>query len=252
MLEMPSAMYLGEPIRKEMKIFEKYLSSLEGFIAKAPSFYGFLKRSKVGYQRLKYRLLRKRSDRTDVIFDRSFFDKNLEWNMPIAGKLVDVLMRYFHPRSVVDVGCGNAEFLSVFQKRDVLIKGYEGSHHAIDSSLIGKEFIEQFDLKNTIQDSRKYDLVLCLEVAEHIEKDYSQKLVENVTKLGDVILFSAAPPGQGGHFHMNEQPREFWINFFAIRNFSIDEHLTEALKNEMIKKGILSWYCDNLMVFKRS
>jgi len=235
-----------------MKMLEKYLSGLEGFIAKIPPFYRFLKRCKVSYQKLKYRLLNKRSDRTDIIFNRSFFDKNLEWNIPIAAKLVDILMNYFHPSSVVDVGCGNAEFLLEFQKRRVLIKGYEGSQHAIDSSLVGKEFIEQVDLRNTIQDSHKYDLVLCLEVAEHIEKNYSQKLVENVTNLGDVILFTAAPPGQGGHFHMNEQPREFWINLFTMRIFSIDEDLTEALKKEMKEKGILSWYCDNLMVFKRS
>ncbi|MDD5618149.1 MAG: methyltransferase domain-containing protein, partial [Candidatus Omnitrophica bacterium] len=181
----------------------------------------------------------------------SFFDKNLKWNVPISGKFVDILMRYFHPSSVVDVGCGNAEFLHEFQKRKVLIKGYEGSRHAIDSALVDKEFIELFDLRNAIQDSRKYDLVLCLEVAEHIEKDFSPKLVENVTKLGDTVLFTAAPPGQGGHFHMNEQPREFWIDLFAIRNFSIDEYLATTLKKEMKDKGILSWYCDNLMVFKR-
>ena len=235
-----------------MKIFDKYLSNIEGIIAKIPPFYRFLKKCKVGYQRLKYRLLRKRPDRTDIIFDREFFDKNLEWNLPIASKLVVILINYFHPSSVVDVGCGNAEFLAEFQKRGVLIKGYEGSHHAIDSSLVGKEFIEKFDLKNTIQDSRKYDLVLCLEVAEHIEKDYSLKLVENLTKLGGVILFTAAPPGQGGHFHMNEQPREFWVNLFSILEFSIDENLTEILKSGMKKKGILSWYSDNLMVFKRS
>jgi len=241
-----------DTIKKKEKIIEKFLSQLEEFVSRIPVLYRFLKKCKVKYQRFKYAFMKNRDNHIDLIFNRTFFKRNLDWNVPIAGIFVDLLMRHFHPLSVVDVGCGNAEFLAEFKKRNVAIKGYEGSRHALDSALVDRKFIELFDLKNTIQETQKYDLVLCLEVAEHIESEFSQKLVENVTSLGDVIVFTAATPGQGGHFHMNEQHREFWINLLSLRNFALDSSLTEVLKKEMKDRGLLQWYYDNVMVYKRN
>jgi hypothetical protein len=50
---------------------------------------------------------------------------------------------------------------------------------------------------------------------------------------------------------MNEQPREFWIDIFKQRNYNYDAQITERVRNDMKKDGVLWWYCDNIMVFKR-
>jgi SAM-dependent methyltransferase len=231
---------------------EKQLHNLEVFVANyLPSFYKLLKKVKVLYQKARYYLLKAKSSHKDVIYDDKFFEKNLEWNKPIAAKLVNILIDYFNPSSVVDLGCGNAEFLSEFYKKGILIQGYEGSCFAIKKALIDKKYIQLFDLKNKIDSPRRYDLALCLEVAEHIENKFSQRLIENLTTLSDTVVFTAAPPGQGGHFHMNEQPREFWIDIFKQRNYNYDAQITERVRNDMKKDGVLWWYCDNIMVFKR-
>ena len=233
-------------------MFDRQLHYIEEFTAEhLPVLYKLLKRGKVLYQRVKYYALKMRVNHKDIIYDDKFFDKNLEWNTPIAAKLAGVLLDCFHPRSVVDLGCGNAEFLNEFQKKGIIVQGYEGSRSAIGKASIDKQHIKLFDLRNKIEEKEKYDLALCLEVAEHIENKFSQRLVENLTSLSDKVVFTAATPGQGGHFHINEQPREFWVNIFKQRNYGYDAQTTEKVKNDMKKAGVLSWYCDNLMVFKK-
>ncbi|MFC1646139.1 class I SAM-dependent methyltransferase [Candidatus Omnitrophota bacterium] len=230
---------------------DSFLHNLEKFIAKFPLIYKFLKKCKVGYQTLKYHLFKLIGKDKEFIYNRSFFDKNLKWNLPISEAVVDILIKYFNPRSVVDVGCGNAEFLWQFQKKSIVIKGYEGSRHAINNALIDKKFIQWFDLRNRLQPQERYDLALCLEVAEHIERSYSQVLIDSLSNLSDTIIFTAATPGQGGHFHINEQPRSFWINLWKKNNFKYIDQLTLKIKEEFRMNKILHWYSDNLMVFKR-
>lgn len=234
-----------------MTILKKQLSDIEKFVAKFPIIYRFLKRCKVGYQTVKFYIFKLFGREKEMIYNRSFFDKNLEWNIPIAESIADIIVHFFNPKSVVDVGCGNAEFLHQFQKRGIEVFGYEGSKNAIDSALLDKKFIEQFDLKNLITPRNRYDLALCLEVAEHIEKKFSNRLVENVTSLSDMIVFTAAPSGQGGHFHINEQPKEFWIDLFEQNGFNYDSSLSQQMQAEFKEKKVINWYSDNLMVFKK-
>ena len=95
-------------------------------------------------------------------------------------------------------------------------------------------------------------MAFCLEVAEHIENKYSKRLVENLIKLSNCVVFTAAPPGQGGHFHINEQPKEFWIGIFNEYGYYLNVQTTEKLKLEMQKGNILWWYSKNLMCFKKN
>ena len=130
------------------RISEKILSKVEEAVAKVPFIYLFLKKCKVQYQRLKYAILEKSGNGIDKMFDEDFFNRNLEMNVPIAEKFVEIVIKYFHPNSVVDVGCGNAEFLAQFQKRNIEVKGYEGSRHALERALIDRIHLEYFDLRN--------------------------------------------------------------------------------------------------------
>ena len=62
------------------------------------------------------------------------------------------------------------------------------------------------NLANPVDLGRKFDLVQSLEVGEHLPKSAADTFVETLVKHGDVVLFSAASVGQGGHDHINEQP----------------------------------------------
>ena len=68
-------------------------------------------------------------------------------------------------------------------------------HVKKDLRLLGEaNFIER-DLSQRITIDSKYDLACCLEVAEHRSPNVLV-LVEDLTKLAPVVLFSAAIPGQ--------------------------------------------------------
>jgi hypothetical protein len=71
------------------------------------------------------------------------------------------------------------------------------------------------DLNQPLKLSEKFDLAVCIEVAEHLQRAAAAPLVQTLTSVAPVVLFSAAIPGQGGHGHYNEQPRSFWHALFA-------------------------------------
>ena len=103
-----------------------------------------------------------------------------------------------------------------------------------------------FDLSRPFRLGRRFDLVQSLEVAEHIPPAQAEIFVDHLAAHGDVILFSAAVPGQGGEFHVNEQPYEYWRQKFAARGF-----LTFDFIRPRIAKvpEIEPWYRYNILLF---
>jgi hypothetical protein len=75
------------------------------------------------------------------------------------------------------------------------------------------------DLTLPIHLERRFDLVLCLEVAEHLPADFAPTLIDSLVSLGPVILFSAAIPFQGNTHHVNEQWPEYWARHFSTKKY---------------------------------
>merc|ERR1711992_116500 len=58
----------------------------------------------------------------------------------------------------------------------------------------------------------KYDVVLSIEVAEHIPKTGENAFMDNLVrhmKHDGIIILTWAYPGQGGHHHVNEQNKAY-------------------------------------------
>jgi hypothetical protein len=91
-----------------------------------------------------------------------------------------------------------------------------------------------------------------MEVAEHLPEKAAGRYVDLLTRLSSVIVFTAAPPGQGGQDHINEQPPSYWISKFQDLGFAQDRLLSERWRK--IWRGssaVASWYYENLMIFRR-
>ena len=87
-------------------------------------------------------------------------------------------------------------------------------------------------------------------MAEHIEEDYANVFIYNITKDNpDVILLTAAPPGQGGHSHVNCQEREYWMNKMKNKGYIFNQELLNKIKSWGIPKECPDWWPHNLMVF---
>jgi len=201
----------------------------------------------------------------DAIYDAKFF---AEYDDPAQVKDIrraaDGLVDVFLPKSVVDVGCGPGLLLARLKEKGVdHVWGIDGSMAAIDASAgsVGED-MSVFDLTEpaTILQSfagvRTYELVVCTEVAEHIPAEHADTLVRHLAELcedGGHIAFSAAPPGQGGHDHCNEQPLyPYWVDKFAKFGFAVDEDKTPALRRAWSGMDKCWWYAQNAVVFRRS
>ena len=117
-----------------------------------------------------------------------------------ARVVVPYIVEVLAPRSVIDVGCGIGTWLSVYLKCGVKqIVGIDGDHVPLDMLHIPEEcFITEDLTKSDDSQLRKYDLVNCIEVAEHIAPSKAEKFVNFLISLSDTIVFSAAIPGQMG------------------------------------------------------
>lgn len=105
-----------------------------------------------------------------------------------------------------------------------------------------------FDLRTPLPKGiARTDLCLCLEVAEHLEPEYADQLIDNLCALSDIVLFSAAIPGQGGINHLNEKWQSFWGYKFAGRGyFPFHKDIRKYIFNNQ-KVGV--WYRQNLVVY---
>ena len=162
--------------------------------------------------------------------------------------IVPVIMKFIAPESVVDVGCGTGTFLHVFQKNGVKkILGLDGDW--VNRELLYKNVhpddFKTIDLEKGLKVGEKFDLAICLEVLEHLEAKYSDQMVKELTQLSDIILFSAAIPGQPGQNHVNCQWPEYWIDKFRSCGYSFYDVLRPVFWNN---EELSWWYRQNIFL----
>jgi hypothetical protein len=87
---------------------------------------------------------------------------------------------------------------------------------------------------------------LCLEVAQLLDPSHASQLVRSLTTLSDVIVFSAAIPGQGGLGHVNEQWPRYWANLFAQRSWIATDPFRLRIWEEPDVKW---WFAQNTICF---
>jgi len=152
--------------------------------------------------------------------------------------------------SVLDIGCAKGTWLSAWQESGVgEIMGVDGSYVATDELVIPRERFVAADLSQPIDLHRKFDLVQSLEVAEHIRSEAADQFVENLVRhSAGVVLFSAAPPGQGGEFHVNEQPYDYWRDKFRAHGFAAYDYIRPLIADD---KSVSFWYRFNTLLYVR-
>jgi SAM-dependent methyltransferase len=165
-------------------------------------------------------------------------------------RLADAITVNVAPSSAVDVGCGTGRIIARLASEGVAIRGVEGSKHAIELSPV-RERIVRHNLEHGVPDLGRFDLALCIEVAEHLPQRAAEPLVAGLTRLSDRVIFTAAPPGQGGTHHVNEQPRSYWIALFDQHGFS-PSPLVNVLQAAIADLEEPTWIKANLMTFERA
>lgn len=148
--------------------------------------------------------------------------------------------------SVLDVGCGQGAWLEVWREHGARVVGVDGDYVRADQLLIDAEDFVPFDLGGRLDLERRFDLVQSLEVAEHLPEAHAEAFVDNLVRHGDVVLFSAAAPGQGGTQHINEQPPAWWRQRFADRGFRVLDPFRRRLLEH---RDVRPWYQYNVLLY---
>lgn len=167
-------------------------------------------------------------------------------NLQSPNIIVSYLVEKFKPGSVVDIGCGLGTFLRVFKElgtKEVI--GIDGKWVDRNKLFINTEEFIEADLEAPINLNRTFDLVLCLEVAEHLSERSADTIVDSLTRLGKTIIFSAATHKQGGQNHINEQPFSYWKEKFESRGYIIIDHFRPVFWNE---EKVQWWYKQNMFL----
>lgn len=173
--------------------------------------------------------------------DQEFFNYNKEhgWTQenPAWVKGMDEMAEYciekLGAKAVFDLGCGTGGLLESLIKRDTVCMG-------IDSNPLNKEF---FDKRNPSETERficafaqdmipgnKFDVVVCIEVLEHITDEVNTKILENWRENTNFFIFSSTPYTSSPAFdkqwgHINVKPTEHWIKFFEARGYKMIQRL---------------------------
>ncbi|WP_051249605.1 class I SAM-dependent methyltransferase [Maridesulfovibrio zosterae] len=129
------------------------------------------------------------------IYDEIFFDYIESGSLASADEIIPILIDTLSPRSILDVGCGRGAWCSKWIEHGIQdTYGVDGEYVSKDKlKFLNEHFITK-NLASSFNLGRKYDLVVSLEVAEHIPEVDSDMFIHNLVQHGKVILFSAATP----------------------------------------------------------
>jgi SAM-dependent methyltransferase len=164
-----------------------------------------------------------------------------------AQKIVKFVLTHLSISSVLDVGCGRGIWLDEWHYAGVNdAHGIDGDYIDTARMAVSAKYFTACDLSQPFRLGRRFDLVQSLEVAEHIFPDRTEIFIDNLVAHGDVILFSAAVPGQGGEFHVNEQPYEYWRIKFAARGYQIFDFIRP---NIITALEVDPWYRYNTFLY---
>ena len=160
-----------------------------------------------------------------------------------------ILEQWFDFQSILDLGCGTGNWLHCLSTgSNRTIQGLEMEIFDDATLSIPSSLILHLDLGRHVNLHRRFDLALCLEVAEHLDPACASTIVENCVRHSDIVLFSAALPGQQGLRHLNERPAEYWEDLFARHDYAVLDRIRPLIWND---PQIPIWYRQNLLLYAR-
>lgn len=148
----------------------------------------------------------------------------------VADSLVPLIVKQLAPASVVDVGCGAGFWLKALSANGVT--DVHGITPVAPVPGLG----------------RRFDVCLCLEVAQHLAPDAHDALIEACTTLSDVVVFSSRAPGApDGSPH--DRPLPYWAAAFLRCGFILEDTLRPAIEQRW---GFPRTVFDCLVAFRRA
>ena len=147
---------------------------------------------------------------------------------------------------VYDIGAGPGFYTQFLKQRGMNVAALDANRHDNLSLVFPITYI---DISQHLAMVGRADVVLCLEVGEHIEPEFESNVINNICNLArNKIIMSWAIPGQGGFGHVNCQPNDYIIEQMEWLGWAYNEAESAHLRQHC---SACSWFENTLMVFDR-
>ncbi|MCB5165068.1 class I SAM-dependent methyltransferase [Streptomyces bambusae] len=177
-----------------------------------------------------------------------FYESQQDGSARSAGRVLPLVFDLVRPADVVDLGCGTGSWLRTARELGAeKILGVDGEWVDEEALRIPAECFLRHDLGRPLRlDGGRFGLAMCVEVAEHLDPGRAESLVADLCALSEVVLFSAAVPGQTGSDHRNEQWPNYWRDHFARWGYELVDCLRTRLWDD---PEIEPWYAQNAFLY---
>jgi SAM-dependent methyltransferase len=148
------------------------------------------------------------------------YERNEHW-LGFFGDIADRIVRDLHPSSFLDAGCAMGFLVEAMQARGVDSWGVDVSDYAI--SKVDESVADRCRVASLAEPlDRRYDLISCIEVLEHIPPAEADRAIANLGAASDRLLISTTPHDFTEATHVNVQPPEAWAAALAREGFLRD------------------------------
>jgi SAM-dependent methyltransferase len=188
-----------------------------------------------------------RREFADASYTSEFYKKMSGLSYLSATNVLPVLFERLKPKSIIDVGCGTGTWMAAAKRLGVpFVAGIEGPW-------LTKEDLFRPDIEIAIQDLEKplavdqrFDLCMCLEVAEHLSPERAGSLIADICRIADAAFFSAAIPQQTGRHHINCRWQTYWADLFAQQGRIAVDVIRQRFWG---KRDVAWWYQQNALLY---
>lgn len=169
----------------------------------------------------------------------------------LAQSIVKVL-KHTDVRDIADFGCGPGWYTWFLRRCGYDVNGYDGNPNVetMSAKMFNDGFYcQQADLTEELETDTPFDMVLCLEVGEHIPAEYEDTLIGNIVRnAGRYVLLSWAVPSQKGDGHVNSHTNKYVIEKMRAHGFTFNSIVSSYLR----ANASLWWFRETLMFFQRT
>ena len=148
------------------------------------------------------------------------YKRDDEW-LAFFDSIAEQIVKRIQPKTVLDAGCAMGFLVEGLRKRGVEAYGIDVSEFAIQNV---HEDINKYCWVGSITEPfpQEYDLIVAIEVFEHLSRIDTQKAIKNICVYTEDILFSSTPFDFKEATHLNVQPPEYWADLFAQQDLFRD------------------------------
>lgn len=148
------------------------------------------------------------------------YERNEQW-LNFFGKIAERIREDLNPKTVLDAGCAMGFLVEKLRQNDIEAYGLDVSYYAISKV---HESVQPYCWVGSVSEelNRDYDLIVCIEVLEHVPKQEAIFAIENFCRHTQTILFSSSPFDYSEATHINVNPIDYWSELFARHGFIRD------------------------------